>query len=97
MVAYRQAWAKWMMGYKRQIETYSRDYEEIVMGPSLHPGEKQIVMVTHDESTFYANDARQQIWLVQGETVLQKKTPGQSIMVSEFQCPCHGTMRQSPA
>ena len=96
VVAYRQAWAKRMMGYKRQMETYSGDHEEIVTGPSLHPGEKQIVMVTHDESTFYANDARQQIWLVQGETVLQKKTPGQSIMVSEFQCPCHGTMRQSP-
>ena len=70
VVAYRQAWAKRMMGYKRQMETYSGDHEEIVTGPSLHPGEKQIVMVTHDESTFYANDARQPIWLAQGETVL---------------------------
>ncbi|KAG2221800.1 hypothetical protein INT45_013296 [Circinella minor] len=97
VVSYRQSWAKRMMGYKRQMETYSGDNEEIVTPPSLHSGQKQIVMVTHDESTFYANDGKQQTRVAEGETVLRKKTPGQSIMVSEFQCACHGTMRQSPA
>ena len=97
VVAYRQSWAKRMMGYKTQMESYSGDDEEIVTPPSLHSGQKQIVMVTHDESTFYANDGKQQIWIAEGETVLRKKTSGQSIMVSEFQCACHGTMRQSPA
>jgi hypothetical protein len=50
-------------------------------------------MVTHDESTFYANDGKEKGWFQQGETQLRGKGPGLSIMVSEFQCPCHGTMR----
>ena len=78
VVAYRQAWAKRMMGYKKQMETYSGEIEEIVTPPLLHSDQKQIVMVTYDESTFYANDGKQQIWIAEGETVLRKKTLGQS-------------------
>lgn len=30
---------------------------------------------------------------MEGESYIRKKSMGSSIMVSEFQCPCHGTMR----
>ena len=34
-----------------------------------------------------------QMWQHEDESPIWKKTPGGSIMVSKFQCPCHGTMR----
>ena len=82
-----------MMQYFQRMESYSGDDKEEVVEPSLLPGQKQLVLVTHDESTFYANDGKQTIWFGEGESILRNKTPGQSIMVSEFQCACHGTMR----
>src|ERR1700761_5529068 len=50
-------------------------------------------MVTQDESVFYANDGNDKGWIMPGEMRLKPKSQGLSIMVSEFQCPCHGTMR----
>ncbi|KAI8385799.1 hypothetical protein BD560DRAFT_364011 [Blakeslea trispora] len=54
---------------------------------------KQHVLVTHDESTFYANDFQRYSWVENNESYCLPKSQGRSIMVSEFQCPCHGTMR----
>lgn len=54
---------------------------------------KNILFVTQDESIFYANDGKNNLWLMEGEILIRKKGPGSSIMVSEFQCPCHGTMK----
>lgn len=34
------------------------------------------------------------MWLQEDENYIRKKSMGSSIMVSEFQCPCHGTMKQ---
>src|ERR1700731_5432507 len=50
-------------------------------------------MVTHDKSVFYANDGNEKGWIMPGEMQLKPKSQGLSIMVSEFQCPCHSTMR----
>ena len=41
-------------------------------------------MIHHDESTFYANADHSQYWSDGGTTVLQQKSLGQSIMVSDF-------------
>ncbi|KAI9329049.1 hypothetical protein BD770DRAFT_454675 [Pilaira anomala] len=57
------------------------------------PDCKQIVFVTQDESTFQASDYQKHAWIHTKENFCLPKSPGRSIMVSEFQCPCHGTMR----
>ena len=93
VVAYHKLWSKRMVEYKKCMEVYQVDCVENVIQPSLIPDEKKLVLVTHDESTFYANDGKQQLWLGEGEIILRNKNPGQWIMVSEFQCACHGTMR----
>ena len=96
VIKYRQAWAKRMMQYRERMETYKSDAVETVIEPALlASAQKKLVLVTHNESTFYANDGKQTLWLQEGETVLRNKSPGQSIMISEFQCPCHGTMRSA--
>ena len=50
----------------------------------LEPNEKEIVLVTHDESVFYSNDGKRGVWAKSGELPLRKKGNGRSIMVSEF-------------
>ena len=95
VVAYRYDWACRMVALRRRMETYDIDDVTIVVPPVDAPTAeyKRLVMVTHDECTFYANDGKNVLWLRDDETVLRNKNPGRSIMVSEFQCPCHGTMR----
>ena len=93
VVKYAKEWALRMVDYMHRSEFYEGDQEENVLEPVLLEGEEKVVFVTHDESTFYANDGKNDIWSLEGESSIRKKGPGSSIMVSEFQCPCHGTMK----
>ncbi|OAD81098.1 hypothetical protein PHYBLDRAFT_138644 [Phycomyces blakesleeanus NRRL 1555(-)] len=60
--------------------------------PQLSTDEVEHVLVTHNESTFYSNDGKEAMWLVEGENPIRKKGPGMSLMISEFKCACHSTM-----
>ncbi|EIE88582.1 hypothetical protein RO3G_13293 [Rhizopus delemar RA 99-880] len=94
VVEYRNVWSKRMLEYMEKMDFYSGETEEDVLEPNALPeGERKCVFVTHDESTFYANDGKNDMWLADGENYIRKKGPGLSIMVSEFQWPCHGTMK----
>jgi len=45
----------------------------------------RLILVTHDESTFYENDRRKLQWVNdKAKAVAEKKGEGQSMMVSEF-------------
>jgi len=50
-------------------------------------GEKRKILVTHDESTFNANDGKRQMWIQNDSQPLRKKFKGRGIMVSEFLTP----------
>ena len=52
--------------------------------PILHPNEKPLIIVHHDESTFYANADQNSYWADDSLTILKQKSLGQSIMVSDF-------------
>jgi len=52
--------------------------------PVLWDGERPLIMIHHDESTFYANADQSQYWSEGSTTVLKQKSLGQSIMVSDF-------------
>lgn len=93
VVAYRKEWSKRIMEYLGYSETYDYDDVSVAIPPTLSIGIKQHVFVTHDESTFYANDHQQYAWLEKTESFILPKSQGRSIMISEFHCPCHGTMR----
>lgn len=61
--------------------------------PDCHTPPK-IILVTHDESTFYANDQRQTGWHDNNEPAKpQPKGEGASIMVSDFCTPQTGFLR----
>lgn len=62
-------------------KTYPNDCE--VGGPNARP----IILITHDESTFSANDAKRQAWIAENNTFLRPKGKGKGIMVSDFLLP----------
>lgn len=69
--------------------------------PGCFPGsstQRPIVMLTHDESTFQANDGRRYVWMEDGENHLRPKGKGRGIMVSDFLLPCSrlSTAKLSP-
>jgi len=82
-----------MMQYLSMTERYDANDVSLKIMPDLPYGAKQHVLVTHDESTFYANDHQRYAWVDGTERSILPKSPGRSIMISEFQCPCHVTMR----
>ena len=54
-----------------------------VHGPNRRP----IIVITHDECTFSANDGIRKAWTRKGDTFLRPKGRGQGIMTSEFLLP----------
>lgn len=93
VVSYRKEWATRIMEYRGFSETYGYEDVSVAIPPALPNNVKQHVFVTHDESTFYANDHQKYAWLKATENFIMPKSQGRSIMIAEFQCPCHGTMR----
>ena len=52
--------------------------------PQLFAGEKPLIHIHHDESTFFANADQKCYWADGSTNVLKQKSLGQSIMVSDF-------------
>lgn len=48
------------------------------------PNKRPVILITHDENTFSANDGRHQAWLKKGDVFLRPKGRGKGIMVSDF-------------
>ena len=53
----------------------------------LPPGQKPLVLVTRDESTFNANDGKRQMWMKEDKQPLRSKGRGKGLMVSDFLTP----------
>jgi hypothetical protein len=79
-----------MAEYEKRMTDYAGDDMETVILPELNEGEKRIVLITHDESTFYCCEGKPIMWMENGKNKLLPKTKGTSIMVSGFICDCHG-------
>jgi hypothetical protein len=69
--------------------------EMVPIPPTLKEHERELILVTHDESVFYSNDGKRGIWIQDGEMPLRKKGNGRSIMVSEFLSEACGRLRLS--
>ncbi|KAI9494105.1 hypothetical protein BDB00DRAFT_871853 [Zychaea mexicana] len=60
VVQYRQEWATRMMRRKQHLDDSEGEDMEIIIEPTLQHGDKKKwIMVTHEESTFYANDGNE--------------------------------------
>ncbi|EIW77797.1 hypothetical protein CONPUDRAFT_62226 [Coniophora puteana RWD-64-598 SS2] len=101
VVEYRKAFVKrWMEEYEPRMVIYDND-GNVVKTPEgfvlqgKYAGQRfRVLLVTHDESTFYANDWRQTAWLhTSSKATPQPKGEGESMMVSDFLVPEWGRLR----
>jgi hypothetical protein len=83
---------RFVENYLPRMTHYSGDHMEIEHPPVLDGDEKEIILITHDESTFKANDDQQYVRLENDEQVLKPKGEGRGIMISDFLCHCHGKL-----
>lgn len=69
--------------YKQCLVVFKEDgtWEKPI---TLLEGEKPLVLITHDESTFNANDGKRRIWMKNGHQPIRPKAHGKGIMVSGF-------------
>ena len=61
--------------------------------PVLSDGEKECVIITHDETTLYANEGHSIIWMENKKRFIKPKSQSASVMISGFVCSCHGFMK----
>ena len=52
--------------------------------PHLQEGQRPLIRVVHDESTFHANCDQSYFWGDESTNVLRQKSLGAAIMVSDF-------------
>ena len=73
-----------------QIRKYTKEsnYTEFI----LPDGPSESVIITHDESTTYANEGRAVFYMEGGKKKCLPKGRGLSLMISGFVCQCHGFM-----
>ena len=88
MVEYRKGFVDRWREYERRFVIYRND-GNVLLTPTGFPVPQGVhfwlILVTHDESTFYENDHRKLQWVNNKvKPVAEKKGEGQLIMVSEF-------------
>ncbi|KAF9063745.1 hypothetical protein BDP27DRAFT_1202371, partial [Rhodocollybia butyracea] len=96
VVAYRKEFLKRWKEYEKRMVTYDNNGNPsfpkgfpVPQGPRF-----RLILVTHNESTFYAHDRRKSVWTnsTQGPTP-ERKGDGPSIMVSAYLTPDWGLLR----
>lgn len=55
---------------------------------------KELVLATHDESTFKSNDDKPKVWRDKRKNRIKKKGSGASVHASVFACQCHGAFHR---
>jgi len=88
VVAYRNSFIERWKEYEKRFFIYDNN-GEIMSTPVGFPvpqvGRFRLILVTHDESTFYQNDRRKTKWThISKKATTEKKGEGQSLMVSDF-------------
>ncbi|KAF8221454.1 hypothetical protein L208DRAFT_1090516, partial [Tricholoma matsutake] len=87
VVEYREHFIKRWKGYELRMTTCDNDgnIDKIPAGFHVSDGRFKLILVTHNESTFYENDRRRNHWSYKGDKATpQKKGEGVSLMVSDF-------------
>jgi hypothetical protein len=92
VVAYRKEFIERWKQYERRFHLFDNDGNPLppptgfVLPPSINANHRfRLILVTHDESTFFQNDKRKNVWAPKDELAPPKpKGDGQSLMVSDF-------------
>src|SRR3954447_22399215 len=94
VIKYRKSFLDEIYSYEKFMAKYEGENMERIP-PTLGPNDKEIILVTHDESVFYSNNGKRGVWAKSGELPLRKKGNGRSIMISEFLTEEYGRLKLS--
>ena len=88
VVEYRKGFIERWKEYEKRFVIYDNN-GNVLSTPTGFPVPQgvqfRLILVTHDESTFYENDRRKTLWINNNtKAIAEKKGEGQSIMASEF-------------
>ncbi|PKB97087.1 hypothetical protein RhiirA5_298178, partial [Rhizophagus irregularis] len=92
VLQYRKEFLEKMFEHEKYMSKYEGESMDRIH-PNLPEGEKERILVVHDECIFYSNDGKRGLWTKDGEMPLRKKGNGRSIMVSEFLTEVDGRLR----
>ncbi|KAJ3492884.1 hypothetical protein NLJ89_g11145 [Agrocybe chaxingu] len=82
-----------VVAYRKAFVSRWQEYEKSGF-PVPQIGRFRLILVTHNESTFYENNRRKTKWThFQEKTTMERKGEGPSIMVSEFLTPDWGQLK----
>ncbi|EPB85751.1 hypothetical protein HMPREF1544_07502 [Mucor circinelloides 1006PhL] len=83
VVLYRNQWSKRMMDRKPYMDEFLRNEEATWIVKAVLPSEQRLVHITHDECTYFANDGKSKLWLLDGteEPPRLPKGTGASTMI----------------
>jgi hypothetical protein len=88
VVKYREEFIEWWKGYEKRMVTYDNDgnVASVLEGFPVAPGQPfKLILVMHDESTYYEYDRRKSKWGHKADKpVPERKGEGQSLMISDF-------------
>jgi hypothetical protein len=87
VVDYRNKFVQRWKEYEKRFVIYDNEGQVVSQPQGFEvPGVRfRLILITHDESTFYENDRRKTKWVHENEkAVAERKGEGQSIMVSDF-------------
>ena len=80
VVEYQKEFIECQKEYERCFIIYDNDGFSVAHGVQFW-----LILVMHDESTFYENDCHKTLWINSNtKAVVEKKGEGQLIMVSKF-------------
>jgi hypothetical protein len=93
VLEYRQEFLAEMEQLEQWMPKPSDDDIMTLIEPNLNEGDKRHILVTHDESVFYANDGKKTFWGPIGHQPLRKKGTGLSLHVSDFLTEVDGRLK----
>ena len=82
VVAYRYEFLALMEAYDHRFPVFSGENMEVMAWPA--DGVEPLILVTHDESVFSANDGQRKLWLPEGEQPLRKKNKDIPFTLANF-------------
>ena len=87
---------RWKNQYEPKMTHYTADGCIDHLPELVGPNDREIILYTHDESTFYANDRRKARWTHKDvEKLPMRKGGGESLMVSDFMAPMFGRLKHN--
>jgi hypothetical protein len=93
VIKYRQDFLSEISKLEKWMPKPSNDDIMILEEPVLDVNEKRHILITHDESVFYANDGKKTFWGPAGHQPLRKKGTGLSLHVSDFLTEVDGRLK----